>query len=363
MNDKLLLVGSIPLDTVQDVFETFGAPLGRAMAAIPDGEVGPRRHWISRVHYQVLAAHPELDIVRRPKPDNGVERLAPRDASDSWLFRVRDGVERVRFGDPGWRLGYARDAINSYFVFATLREKGVLARHLRFQVSLPSVNSVLPPRIFPNTADLDKIKPGYEDALAAEVAKIVEKIPAKDLAIQWDCASEVGDVYGNIPQFPREGAIERNVAQFKRLSGQIPADVALGYHLCFGTLGGWPRFSPPNLGEAVNLANALIETAPRRVDWMHMPVLDRSDDAFFAPLANLRPGSTRVYSGSFTTWRAFRSGLRPRANTCRTSGLRLIVGLAAHRPPRCRTFLRSTAKRSKLRDGFGPRGCAIRLAA
>ena len=87
---------------------------------------------------------------------------------------------------------------------------------------------MLPPLIFPNTADLDKIKPGYEDALAAEVAKIVEKIPAKDLAIQWDCASEIGDVYGNIPQFPREGAIERNVAQFKRLSGEIPADVALG---------------------------------------------------------------------------------------------------------------------------------------
>jgi hypothetical protein len=273
MNDKLLLVGSIPLDTVQEVFETFGAPLGKAMATIPDGEVGPRRHWISRIHYQVLTGHPELEIVRRPKPD------------------------RVRFGDPGWRLGYARDAINSYFVFSTLRQKGVLAPHLRFQVSLPSVNSVLPPRIFPNTADLDKIKPGYEDALAAEVAKIVEKIPAKDLAIQWDCASEIGDVYGNIPQFPRAGAIERNVAQFKRLSAQIPSGVALGYHLCFGTLGGWPRFSPPDLGEAVNLANTLIATAPRRVDWVHIPVLDRSDDAFFAPLANLRPGDTRIYLG------------------------------------------------------------------
>ena len=297
MNDKLLLVGSIPLDTVQEVFETFGAPLGGAMATIPDGEVGPRRHWISRVHYQVLAGHPELEIVRRPKPDNGVERLAPRDASDSWLFRVKDGVDRVRFGDPGWRLGYARDAINSYFVFSTLRQKGVLAHHLRFQVSLPSVNSVLPPRIFPNVADLDKIKPGYELALAAEVAKIVEKIPGNDLAIQWDCASEVGDVYGNIPQFPRAGAIARNTAQFTRLSAQIPDGVALGYHLCFGTLGGWPRFSPPDLGEAVNLANALIATAPRRVDWVHIPVLDRSDDAFFAPLANLRPGDTRIYLG------------------------------------------------------------------
>ena len=65
--------------------------------------------------------------MRNPEPDdNGVERQFPRDAGDSWLFKVKDGVERVRFGDPGWRLGYARDAVNSYFVFKTLREKGVL---------------------------------------------------------------------------------------------------------------------------------------------------------------------------------------------------------------------------------------------
>ena len=50
---------------------------------------------------------------------------------------MKPGVERVRFGDPGWRLGYARDAVNSYFVFKTLREQGALAKHLRFQVSLP----------------------------------------------------------------------------------------------------------------------------------------------------------------------------------------------------------------------------------
>jgi hypothetical protein len=297
VSSDVLLVGSIPLDTADDVFRTFGATLGASLATMPDGEVGPRKHWISRVHYQVLAGHAELETVRRPAPENGVERLNPRNAGDSWLFKVKDGVERVRFGDPGWRLGYARDAVNSYFVFKTLREQGVLAKHLRFQVSLPSVNSVLPPRIFPNVADLDKIKPGYEAALTAEVAKIVEKIPHKDLAIQWDCASEVGDAYGNIPQFPREGAIERNTRQFARLSGAIPEGVALGYHLCFGTLGGWPRFSPPDLGAAVDLANALIETAPRRVDWLHIPVLDRSDDAFFASLAKLRPGNTRIYLG------------------------------------------------------------------
>lgn len=50
MSGELLLVGSIPLDTPEDVFRTFGKPLGKHLFAMPDGEVGPRRHWISRVH-------------------------------------------------------------------------------------------------------------------------------------------------------------------------------------------------------------------------------------------------------------------------------------------------------------------------
>lgn len=297
MSDELLLVGSVPLDTVEDVFRSFGAGLGRFLRAIPDGEVGPRRHWISRVHYQVFAGHPDLEILRRPRPDDGVERLHPHDASDGWQFKVRDGVAQVRFGDPGWRLGYARDAVNSYFVFRTLRETGVLAEHLRFQVSMPMVNSVLPPRIFPVPGDLDRIRPGYEAALRAELETIVEKIPGEDLAIQWDCATELQDAYGAIPEFPAEGAIERNVGQVRNLSPHIPEDVWLGYHLCFGTLGGWPRFQPDDLGGAVAMANAFVAASGRRVDWIHLPVLDRSDDAFLAPLADLRAEGARVYLG------------------------------------------------------------------
>ena len=41
MSKDLLLVGSIPLDTVPDVFERFGKPLGQHLTTIPDGEVGP----------------------------------------------------------------------------------------------------------------------------------------------------------------------------------------------------------------------------------------------------------------------------------------------------------------------------------
>jgi hypothetical protein len=291
----LLLVGSIPLDTPQEVFETFAVPLGPYLFAMPDGETGPRRHWISRVHYQVLAAHPELEVAQHPAPDeNGVERQHPRNAADAWWFKVKPGIEQVRFGDPGWRLGYARDAINSYFVFRTLKEKGVLPAHLRFQVSIPMVNSVLPPRIFPDRGDLDRIRPGYEAATRTEVA------------IQWDCSTEVQDAYGSIPGFPLAGAIERNVAQVRNLSPHIPPDVALGYHFCFGTLGGWPRFQPDDLGQAVELANAFVAASGRPVDWVHIPVLDRSDDAFFAPLQNLRPQGARVYLGAIHNMARFR---------------------------------------------------------
>ena len=307
MSGQLLLVGSIPLDTPQEVFQSFGAPLGKFLFAMPDGEVGPRRHWISRVHYQVLAAHPELEVVQRPAPDeNGIERQHPRNAADAWWFKVKDGVSQVRFGDPGWRLGYARDAINSYFVFNVMKEKGVLPSHLRFQVSIPMVNSVLPPRIFPDQTDLDRIRPGYEAATCAEIATIVQKIPAKDLAIQWDCSTEVQDSYGAIPGFPLEGAIERNLSEVRNLAPNIPRDVALGYHFCFGTLGGWPRFQPEDLSQVVELANGFVEASGRPVDWIHIPVLDRTDDAFYAPLQGLNPQGARVYLGAIHNMSRFK---------------------------------------------------------
>ena len=150
MQQDVLLVGSVPSTPRNRCSALFGGPLGGALKTMPDGEVGPRKHWISRIHYQVLVRpSPSLKRCsgpRRRTASSGCFRQRRR----RWLFKVKDGVERVRFGDVGWRIGYARDAINSFFVFKTLREKGELPKHLRFQVSLASVNSALPPRIFPN---------------------------------------------------------------------------------------------------------------------------------------------------------------------------------------------------------------------
>lgn len=43
----------------------------------------------------------------------------------------------MRFGDPGWRLGYARGALSSFSGFRHLKADGVIPQHVRFQVCLP----------------------------------------------------------------------------------------------------------------------------------------------------------------------------------------------------------------------------------
>lgn len=305
MGNRLLMVGSVPYDTSEEVFRSFGGPLGPHLASMPDGETGERQFWVLRMHFHVFNGHPDLETLKRPAPDNGVERLIPRNRADGWRFKVREGVQQVRFGEPGSRLGYARDAINSYFVFRTLREQGVLPRDLRFQVSIPLANSVVTVGTFPEPGDIYKLRPGFIAALRAELAKIVEKIPHEDLAIQWDASWEITDVYGAVPGMPTDDAIERNVAQIRELSPLIPEKVMLGYHFCFGTFGGWPRFSPDDLGRAVDLGNAAIVASGRRVDYVHIPTLDRSDDAFYAPLARLNTQGARVYLGLIHTMNTY----------------------------------------------------------
>src|SRR5258708_7171616 len=101
-------------------------------------------------------------------------------------------------------------------------------------VSFPTAVSAGPPRIMPNRADLEKLRPGYIDAVRAELRAMLEVIPAKELAIQWDCSTELQDVSGRIDGLPAAGAIARNLPQIHALSHYLPADVALGFHLCFG---------------------------------------------------------------------------------------------------------------------------------
>jgi len=299
MSKNLLLVGSIPCETVEEVFRTWGATFAPHLEYMPDGEVGDRLHWIDGQAYRVFNGHPEIKTVKRPAPEDGVERWKPRDMEDQWTFRVKPGVDRVRFGDPGWRLGYARDAINSYFVFKTLRKEGVLPADLRFMVALPTPHSATA-LFFKDPDDYPAIKPGYEAAMLAEVENIARHIPNDDLAIQWDAACESVDIEFGLPWLGDAITPERYasyVEQFERLSAAVPEAVALGYHACFGTLGGWPTVKPDNIEKQVKFLNDAVARSKRRIDFVHLPMLDRTDPEYAAPLTDLAVAGADVYLG------------------------------------------------------------------
>lgn len=296
-SERLLLVGSIPFNSAEQVLRTASETLGAHLEAIPDGEVLDRRYWVLRMAFQVFNGHAALETVHRPDAPVGGERLVPASREDVWRFRLRPGIERISFDMPGWRLGYAKDAQNSFAIFSALKREGRIAPEARFQVSLPSVNSVVNPAIFgTDERELAIVRAGFHETLVAETRNICSIVPAEELAVQFDASFEVTDVHG-ATGLPIEGSIERNVAQFAELTGAVAEGAMLGFHLCFGTFGGWPRFAPETLERTVELANAIGAVAARRIDWMHIPALDTAEDAFYAPLATLNLPGTRYYLG------------------------------------------------------------------
>jgi len=278
------LVGSVALDTAQDVFAMAGKLLGPHLKRVPDGEPGGRRLWIS---WQVplLRANPGLQVVARPGAEG--YSLVP--------LRLADGVtpEQLHFGE----LGYSREARASYLDFLDARTRGDLPPDVRFQVSLPTPLAVINPFCTPE--DGPKILPVYERAMLREVERIGEAIPHADLAIQWDVCIEMLMWDGRRPG-PAVPDMERMFRDtFGRLAAAVPDDVELGFHLCYGDMDAKHMLEPLNLGKAVELANLLLESAQRPVAWIHMPVpIDRNDDAYFQPLSGLRrPPGTELYLG------------------------------------------------------------------
>lgn len=348
MGRNLLLVGSVPLKTVEDVMRTFGGALGPHLPAMPDGEVGERRSWVLRLSYQIFASHQDLEVIQRPPKVDGVEQMMPRGHNDVWKFRVKDGVERVRFGNPGYRLGYAKDAVNSHFVLKTLREKGILPPGTRLQISMPMVNSVIRSLTFPDYRDCERIRPGYEEAIAAELAAMFDALPHEDLAIQWDCAWEVNALHDGAVGNPVEQRMETQVAPIGRLSRLIPEKVALGFHFCFGTWGGWPRFAPADLGRTVDLVNASVAATGRPVDWVHIPALNRTDDAFYAPLGRLSVSQARVYLGLIHSMDSFEQRLAAARKFLPDFGLAAYCGFGRTPPEQMKQVLQDHLAALKL---------------
>ena len=303
MAEYLMLVGSLPYDTAEQVFRAVGPALGAHMAFMPDGEVGERIYWINQLAYRVFHGHPDIETLERPMTAAGVEdwHRGQGNNNSQWRFKVKAGVKQVKFGQPGWRLGYARDAINSYFVFKTLRAEGVIPAQVRFQVSIPLTASGIR-LFFADADDYPRIRDGFTEALTHEVTTIFENIPYQDLAIQWDCAIEdtiiekaLIEAGGITPEV--QNMVTELFAPAGEASAHIPGDVLLGYHACYGTNTGWPVREPSDLTGCVLLCNAGVAASGRKVDFLHMPTVAGTSEAYVAPLANLESGGARVYMG------------------------------------------------------------------
>lgn len=286
------LVGSINQPAAADTLRIVAENLGADVARIPDGEVGERFHWI-------LFQGTRFDALP------GLERL-PIEPIIAVGFDVRplrlDGsvpADELEFGP----LGYAEAALASYAEFTSLRATGVIGAGTRFQVSLPT--PLAPLSAFILAADQPAVYPAYAAAMAREIAEITAGIPADDLAIQIDMATEFSFIEqvalrGKKP-FPWfvDGITEESVAPTEQiidactglaaeLAAAVPEAVQLGFHLCYGDIAEKHFVEPVDAANLVAVANALAAKVTRPIGFLHLPVpIERADTGYFAPLGEL----------------------------------------------------------------------------
>lgn len=280
------LVGSVGLDTVEEVLATAGDFLGAHLKRLPDGEPGGRRLWISW-QYPLLRSCPFLALAE--------EQASPIRTGFSRLT-LAEGVEAEHIRFP--ELGYAREARASYLDFLDARKSGALPRGVRFQVSLPTPVAVIGAYTDPETARA--VTPAYMEAMLREVGRLCDAIPHDDLTIQWDVCIEMvmwDGRHGFIAEFP--GMEQVFAGQFAALSGAVPAAVELGFHLCYGDWDAKHFIEPEDAAKMVELANFICANAHRPVSYVHMPVpIKRDDEAFFAPMDALAlPEGTELILG------------------------------------------------------------------
>ena len=276
-------IGSVPLSTNEEVFKTLSEALPGRLFSIPDGETGDRDNFI---RWEALRFPPEVAF-----PWNGG---VPLPEGHSGIFSLDDVKPN----------GYHEVAIESYQKFLQLRQKGVIPSDVRFQVSIPvpfeCVHGLLRPEFHA------QFEPWYEQRVFESIQSILSFIQAEDLAIQFDfCFMVIALEYerGRLPDdffkphfSPiREGVLDRA----QRLSVQVPSNVPLGWHLCYGDYQHKHFVEPEDLGLLVDFTNDLIQSVPREVSWIHMPVpKERYDSAYLEPLKRLAASDqTKLYLG------------------------------------------------------------------
>jgi hypothetical protein len=284
-------VGSIPSPDAETVFRTLAESAGSNLRRLPDGESGIRKTWI-RFLQQVLADNPAIEVATDVPPfkftqwDGKLLREIPR-------LRVKPGATP----DPDtFETGYADMAIASWKLFERLQKEGIIPATVKFQISLPTpiaptYNNMVP-------SDRPRLLPALTRHLTGEVAKIAASIPNDWIAVQWDVCQEVLAWEGYYEKGPVDFRSE-TIDVLTRIGNAVPGAIELGYHLCYGSPADEHCVQPKDMAIMVEIANATNAGVARPIQFFHMPVpKGRTDDAYFAPLDNLRlHPETELYLG------------------------------------------------------------------
>jgi hypothetical protein len=275
------LVGSVPLRDAREVFATVSNALGPRLKRIPDGETGKRSDWITWLE-PAFTNNPALE-----KSDELFRVHSTGTACIRYKLRPNQSVRDVRFDN----LFYGDIAKTSFDEFARLKTQGVIPKGVRFQIDLVPAHSVI--WLFLQDDLHQPLDPVYNDALKREIDKIAAALPHDQIAIQFDVASAVfARLQRNEPNAYGKNRAEM-LARFSRiltdLADHVPADIELMFHFCYGDSNHKHVIEPTDMGDMVDVANRLCAGTRRTIQLIHMPVpRDRSDDAYFAPLAGLR---------------------------------------------------------------------------
>jgi hypothetical protein len=251
---------------------------------IPDGETGDRQQWIL-FQLQKFMQTPGLEEAQAlDQPSEGYEQM-PR-------MRLAEGVapEAVEWPNPGYADAYQE----SFQTFVRLRQEGIIPAGVRFQVEYPtplaSINAWI------RLEDQDRLEPSYERALFADLDRLLGRLPHDDISIQWDVAVEFAILEGGFEATEGQ-TFDAIIQRLARCVDQVPEEVPVGLHLCYGDYGHRHFKEPESLELQVRVANRVSSEAHRPVSWFSFTVPQYQREAsYFAPLGELKTSpQTELY--------------------------------------------------------------------
>jgi hypothetical protein len=273
--DHVHFNGSVNLADAGSVMREIVSRVPSGLRRIPDGETGDRAGWIF-FQLQKFLRLPWLVPTRPLAEADGEYEQLPR-------LRLADGADPAQVSWPD--LGYADAYLESYETFAALRKEGVIPAGVRFQVEYPTPLASIGGYIVPEQQQT--LLGSYEQAMFADLARLLAAIPPGEMAVQWDVAVEFGVLE---EAFAPGGAqaFDAIIAALARCIDQVPAEIPAGLHLCYGDYGHQHFMQPESLALQVRVLNAVAATARRTVSFVSFTVPQyQTEDGYFAPLAEL----------------------------------------------------------------------------